>query len=181
MLDEAGWRQRSRDGLRERNGQEFRFTALIQSEDWSGPNTGAALFVRDRLQDLGVRMDLLPLETGVLRNRMKAREFEAAVCSQRVVGFGPVSFFGEQSPIGYRNPQLTRILDELRTTADPDARDQAYREMSDLLRRDQPIAFLMRGVSAEVVHRRVKGLRAPWRADPLLFTEDLWLEDRPEP
>jgi ABC-type transport system substrate-binding protein len=27
LLDEAGWRPRSRDGMRERGGQEFRFTA----------------------------------------------------------------------------------------------------------------------------------------------------------
>lgn len=30
---------------------------------------------------------------------------------------------------------------------------------------------------AEIVHRRVKGLSAPWRTDPLLFTEEMWLED----
>jgi ABC-type transport system substrate-binding protein len=140
-------------------------------------------------------MDLLPLELGVLRSRMKGREFEAAVCAQRVVGISPESFFGEQarpwllqqnpepSPIGYRNPQLTKLLARLRTTADPDARDQAHREMSDLLRRDQPIAFLFKyfGASgADVVHRRVKGLSSPWRADPFQFTEDLWLEDQSE-
>ena len=93
LLDQAGWCQRSRDGLRERGGQEFRFTALV-----------------------------------------------------------------------------------LRTTSDPDARDQAHREMSDLLRRDQPITFLLRGVFDQVTHRRVRGLAGPWRADPLMFTEDLWLE-----
>ena len=178
LLDQAGWRQRSRDGLRERGGQEFRFTALVSTQAaWGASCIGAAVFVQGQLADLGVRMDLQPLEGGVLRSRIRAKEFEAAVCSQRVAYIRPELFFGEQSPTGYRNPQLTKLLDVLRTTADPDAQDHAHREMSDLLRRDQPITFLLRGVFGQVAHRRVKGLSGPWRADPLMFTEDLWLDD----
>ena len=79
-------------------------------------------------------------------------------------------------PIGYHNPELAKLLDRLRTTADPEAEDRTYREMSEILRRDQPVAFLHSLVRPHIVHRRVKGLSAPWRADPLRFTEALWLE-----
>jgi ABC-type oligopeptide transport system substrate-binding subunit len=82
--------------------------------------------------------------------------------------------------VGYRNPQLKRLLEVEKTTAEPEAVDQAYREMSELLRADQPVAFLFRHAVPHLIHRRVKGLNAPWRTNPLLFTEDLWLEDRPE-
>ena len=67
----------------------------------------------------------------------------------------------------------------VRNTADPEAADQAYRAMSDLWRADQPVAFLFLFSRPRVVHRRVKGLNAPWRADPLRFTDDLWLEQTP--
>jgi len=180
LLDGAGWRQRSRDGLRERGGHEFHFTALTGSGFWET----SALYVQDQLRDLGVRMDLQPLEQGAFRSRLKAREFEAAVCGQGLMsvvleGVPLERFFGEQSPTGYRNPQLTRLFERLRTTADPEAVDQAHREISDLLRRDQPVAILYCPSWATVVHRRVKGLRTLWRADPLQFTEDLWLEKEP--
>jgi len=184
LLDESGWRPRSRDGLRERSGQDFRFTALTMGS----PGVEAAVYAQDRLKDLGVRMDLQPLERFVLKDRLQAREFEAGVCPVGLLGgpgAGPLdALFGEQSLLGYRNPQMTRLLEVLRTTADPEAVDQAHREMSDLLRRDQPIAFLFKyfGASgADVVHRRVKGLSSPWRADALRFTEDLWLDDRDRP
>jgi hypothetical protein len=52
---------------------------------------------------------------------------------------------------------------------------------SDLLRRDQPVALLFKyfgAAGAHVVHRRLKGLSAAWRANPLEFTDDLWLDDR---
>ncbi len=53
---------------------------------------------------------------------------------------------------------------------------QAHREMSALLRADQPVAFLFSCAVPHLIHRRVKGLSAPWRINPLLRTEDLWLE-----
>ena len=84
-------------------------------------------------------------------------------------------------PIGYHNPELAKLLDRLRTTVEPEAEDRAYRDVSDLLRRDQPFAFLYRMVSRQIVHRRVKGLSTPWRADPLNFMEDLRPDDRDRP
>ena len=65
------------------------------------------------------------------------------------------------------------------STADPDAVDEAYREMSEILRSDQPVAFLCGLADPFIVHRRVKGLSAPWRTNPLPFTEDLSLENEP--
>ena len=43
--------------------------------------------------------------------------------------------------------------------------------------KDQLVTFLLRLAVLHIVHRRVKGLSAPWQANPLLFTEDLWLEN----
>ena len=138
----------------------------------------AALYVQDQLRDVGVRMEVQPLERAVLRRRVMAREFEAVVCRDGIVGGYTLGFLGVQpSPIGYQNQELAKLLDRFRTTADPEAEDRAYRDVSDLLRRDQPFAFLHRMVSPHIVHRRVKGLSAPWRADPLRFSEDLWLEN----
>ena len=67
------------------------------------------------------------------------------------------------------------------TTADPEVIDDAYRRMTDILRQDQPVAFLFRYATPHVVHRRVKGLNGPWRTNPLLFAEDLSLDDRDAP
>jgi len=46
----------------------------------------------------------------------------------------------------------------------------------DILRTDQPVAFLIPDFTTHIVHRRVKGLDARWRINLLKFTEDLWLE-----
>ena len=75
--------------------------------------------------------------------------------------------------------ELSRRSDDWlyeQSTADLHAVDHAYREMSDILRTDQPVAFLFLDSVTRIVHRRVKGLSA-LRPNPLRFTEDLWLED----
>jgi len=173
LLDNAGWRLRNRDGLRERDGQDFRFTALTLAES---PGAETALYVQDQLRDLGVRMELQQLERSARGDRLRTGKFEAIV-SFINGGFRSVERWAGGA--GYRNPQLTRLLELVRNTADPEAADQAYRTMSDLWRADQPVAFLFLFSRPGVVHRRVKGLTNPWRADPLRFTDDLWLEDRP--
>lgn len=170
LLDQAGWRQRNRDEMRERGGHDFHFTALTLAEF---PGAETAVYLQDQLRRIGVNMELQHFERGVLLDRLKTGKFES------IVGFmiDPESF-GEPGGIGYRNAQMTNLVQVARTTADPDALDQAYREMSELLRVDQPVAFLFRRAVPHVVHRRVQGLIDMQRANPLLFAEDLQLEER---
>jgi peptide/nickel transport system substrate-binding protein len=173
LLDEAGWRQRSRDGTRQRDGYDFRFTALTLAET---PGAETAVYVQDQLRNIGVDMNLQQFERGVLGDRITTGRFEAIVtfgCSSGSLE----SCLGERPGAGYQNPRFMKLLELARSTPDPEAVDQAYREMSDLLRADQPVAFLFRFATPHLVHRRVKGLSAPFRTNPLLFAEDLWLED----
>jgi peptide/nickel transport system substrate-binding protein len=179
LLDASGWPSRSGDGVRERDGREFRFTALTVP----GLGLAASLYLQAQLRSLGVRVDLRPLEREVLRNQLRSGAFEAAVCPSRAAVTPGSNFQGNDldlswfmngSPLGYQNPQLMRLLEALETTADPDVLDQTYQEMSEILHRDQPIAFLFRPATAHVVHRRVQGL-GTWRPDPLRFSDDLWL------
>ena len=50
-------------------------------------------------------------------------------------------------------------------------------ELANIVRADAPVTFLCPKVDLELVHRRVRGLSSPWRAEPLQFMEELWLED----
>jgi hypothetical protein len=60
---------------------------------------------------------------------------------------------------------------------DPDAFDRLYREVGQILRAELPMTFLYPGVTFYVAHRRLRGLKSPWRVDPLTYMEYLWLED----
>ena len=172
LLDAAGWRDRDGDGLRERDGNEFRFTALVLS--WPGYRE-MAIYVQDQLRQVGVRMEIQTLDSNIVFGRVEAGEFEAAVS-----GFAPWSLrevFGKDAPIGYKTAEMVRLIDSLAATSDPDVRDRIYREIMEIFRVDVPITFLQPRVQVVFAHRRLRGLISPWRADPVWFMEDLWLEE----
>ncbi|MGK2935114.1 MAG: ABC transporter substrate-binding protein [Gemmatimonadaceae bacterium] len=169
LLDEAGWRQ-SRGGMRERDGHGFHFTALTLAES---PGDQAALYVQDQLRRLGVRMELQRLERSALLDRLHAGKFEAIVT---FLLMGARHAEKWTAGAGYRDSRLARLFQVAATAADPEVEDGAYREISDLVRADQPVAFLFRAADAHVVHRRVRGLVDSRQANPLLFAEELWLE-----
>ena len=172
LLGEAGWQQGNGDGLRERRGLPFRFTALVETKS---DRLRAALYVQDQLRIVGVQTGRAARRATCVLSKVRAGEFEAALGPQW--GVLLERFLGGQSPAGYRNPRLATLFERLRTTAEPDVIDDTYREMSDLVRRDQPLAILYCPARATIVHRRVKGLSTPWSIDPLRFAEDLSLED----
>lgn len=123
-------------------------------------------------------MELQRLERAALIERVRTARFEAAMTLMSYSTHYLRVTFGERAGYGYRNPQLNKLVEVASTAADPDVVDQAYRGMSDILRRDLPLAFLLTDFATHIVHRRVKGLNAPWRSDPLKVMEYLWLEDR---
>jgi ABC-type transport system substrate-binding protein len=62
-------------------------------------------------------------------------------------------------------------------TADPAARDRIYTRLTEILQTDMPLTFLGPRVNIVFTHRRLQGLRSPWRVDPVWHMDELWLED----
>ena len=173
LLEAAGWQDRDGDGVRERDGKAFKFTAIVSGP----PFTQIAVYVQDQFRRVGVHMDLKPLNDSMVQERLKSGAFEAAF-----INFGSSSsslqrIFCEHSPIGYENPAVLALIQRAKDTADPDEEDRIYRELTDMFRADAPVTFLCPKVHLEFAHRRVKGLSSPWRANPVWYMEDLWLED----
>jgi len=117
------------------------------------------------------------MDWSVVGERLRAGEFDAAF---RLVQSAPPwyqRFFGEDSPLGYNNPQVIKLIGQAIATADPNESDRIYRELMGIFRLEQPLTYLHPWTTTFVVHRRIQGLNTPFRADPLRFMEDLWLED----
>jgi peptide/nickel transport system substrate-binding protein len=109
LLERAGWRDREGDGIREREGQKFRFTALLRT--FSGENVpgneAAGVLVQAQLRKVGVQMDLQSLDPSVVGQRLKSGDFEAVFTWLRFYETPWLRMFriGEGPPIGYRNPR----------------------------------------------------------------------------
>ena len=176
LLEEAGWRNTDDDGIRERNGEEFRFTMLVV-----GSRVREAVYIQDQLRRVGVRMEISTRESpSLVAREMRAGDFEAVIWRLLMVPGtvrSPFAHFGEGSTIGYRNARVVELLDAAEETQDPEKLDALYRELWPLFQADLPVTFLYPMTWTYVAHRRVRGLSTPYRADPVWYMEHLWIED----
>ena len=106
--------------------------------------------------------------------------FEAAfILSQHLPGWLR-TYFGADAPVGYRNPEVVRLIDRARATADPDELDAAYRELLAIFAEDAPVTFLFPHTESYFVNRRIHGLEGRYPPDPVQHMEHLWIDaDRP--
>lgn len=177
LLDAAGWRDDDGDGVRERGGQAFHFVALAPPGGTPMLEQRAAVYVQAQLRRIGIRMDLQTLDVSVLSRRLRAGEFEAAFYPFFNQLKGHVEWLGEGSPIGYTNSRVIGLLRAVQATTDPDEIDRIYRRLMPVVRADLPVTFLFPEVHTFVAHRRIRGLRSPDRANPVMRMEHLWLQD----
>lgn len=178
LLDEAGWRDG--DGVREREGRLFRFKLLTPS---GYPiRGGEAVYLQSQLRRVGIDVQVQTMEFSLVRSRMKVSEFDAALTIQNASLDSPsgiLSTFGEESIIGYANPDVIALLNELKITIDPDEIDRIHRQLAPFFEADLPVTYLYPGVETSVATRRVRGLSSPYRTDPLRYMDELFLEEEP--
>jgi peptide/nickel transport system substrate-binding protein len=171
LFDAAGWRQQGGNGMREREGQSFRFTLLIGGEPRSAQ---IAVYVQEAWRRVGISADIQTLDGSVLRRRVRDRQFDAVLTSVRRMQ----DWFGANSSLGYRNAQVVRLLERLPLAINPAENDDICRQLTAIFRVDVPATFLFPQVDTVIASRRVRGLSSPWRVDPIRHIDELWLDDR---
>jgi peptide/nickel transport system substrate-binding protein len=180
LLEEAGWRDVDGDGVRERDGVPLRFTAILPARGGFEGNglPEAALYIQDQLRRVGARLEISLLEAPLVRRRLLAGDFDAAL--DRLFNHPPghARMFGSSSPLGYRSPRAASLLDRAAAAPDPDRLAAIYAELGELTREDLPFTFLYPQVHTFVAHRRIAGLSTPHRADVVRYLEFLRIDER---
>lgn len=174
LLEAAGWQDRDGDGVREREGRPFRFTAIVRGEEGLDR---LAVYVQAQLRQVGVQMEVQVLDPGLQGDRLSAGDFEAVFGGFDVGFYQQQKYLGRDNPIGYRNPEYVRLTDQAMATADPNELDRIYQASTEIFRADLPVTRLVPWTYTTFAHRRVRGLSTPFHARPDTYIEDLWLED----
>ncbi len=115
-------------------------------------------------------MEIVTLDRSVLMARRRLGEFDACLFL--------LYFYAYRGDFGvYYNPEFKRLLENVYWAPTPDETDIAIRKLWPIYRTDLPFTFLYPQVNFFVVHRRIRGLKSPNRADPAGFMEHLWIEE----
>jgi peptide/nickel transport system substrate-binding protein len=172
LLDEAGWRDRDGDGIRENDQGDPLRIELIYNQNLERQQVGE--IIRVQLEEVGV--DLVPVmleyETYAERITSTEREFEGAMVTFEVgfriderdlfhseVANGPWALSGTQ------DPELDRYLDTLQLITDPADAVPVWRAYQLRLMDVQPYTFLYSAFRRDGVNRRLRNVRMDTRGD----------------
>ena len=169
LLGAAGWRDADGDGILDRDGQPLTLTLSL-------PNTSAirrqlALLTQEQLRQLGIKIELQPLESPLWLERRSSGRFDIdfSATSQDPSPSGITqgwSCAGGTNVAKYCNPRTDSLLNQAalgRARQDPaEAWGAVLRQIED----DAPAAFLYAPSYAYVVKRRYRNVAinpvSPW-------------------
>ena len=139
------------------------------------------MYVQESLRQVGVRMEMRLLEDASMWEKLKSGDFEALFIIVQAGPWAQLRDFGRGNHTGYYNPEAFEVIDRIWATADPEAQDRLYGRLTEIFRTDLPVTRLIPMSRDWFVHRRIRGLSTPFRADPDRYMEDLWVEDESQP
>jgi peptide/nickel transport system substrate-binding protein len=177
LLDRAGWIDRDGDGIREREGVEARFTLLAHSSGLLS-TMESAIFIQDQLRRAGILMEIQPMERSAARAAFQSGNYDAEIdwFPNGVEDLLRRDFFGMGSKIGYKNPELIRLLETLSGVLEPADQDELYTKINEIMVNDMPVTFLFPLAWSYAAHRRIRGLSNGMH--PLEYMDELWIEEQ---
>ncbi len=180
ILERQGWRDADGDGVRERDGRPFRFVLLTNQRN---PVYGdLAQVIQAHLARVGVAVEPRLLEWQTVLTRHRQRDFDAVLTNWVLDNFRvdprPL-FHGSQAAVegsanrsSYENSRADSLMDLGVRTAEEERAREIWGQLTELLRRDQPITFLFWNDDLAGVSRELEGVRMDARGE--LVTVPRW-------
>ncbi|MCA9161923.1 MAG: hypothetical protein KDA62_03050 [Planctomycetales bacterium] len=169
LLEEAGWKDTNENGIRDKmiDGQlvEFQFDLMIYSD--SPQYLAIAETIKDRLRTVGVDAQISPTKWALMLQKLRKKEFDATILGwvsdwksdPYQIWHGSQAELQESSnAIGYANPEVDRLIDELRRTVNEDKQMELYHAIDRQIYDDQPYTFLYIDKALAGVDSRIENM-----------------------
>jgi peptide/nickel transport system substrate-binding protein len=150
LLAQAGWVDTNNDGIREKDGLEFRFSLSTTEME-----AAKAVYIQDKYRRIGVHMDIDSYDRGALMHKIREpHDFDAAIHA-----FNHIEEFRGPGHSGYENAEVSRLRDVVWYSIDQEVADKALRELWEIFEAEIPVTYLHHRLSYLAAHRRVDGLK----------------------
>lgn len=166
LLAEAGWTRADKKApLKDKDGNVFAFT--ITTNQGNDQRIKTATIIQSRLADLGMEVKIRAVEWAVLlKEFLDKGRFDAVIMGWTIpldpdmfdiwhsskVGPGNLNF------IGYKNPEVDRLLEKGRHILDQDERKIIYDQVQEILHQEQPYCFIYVPYELPIVQARFQGI-----------------------
>ncbi len=164
MLAEEGWKDVNGDGLLEKDGKAFRFT--IMTNQGNNERIRTAEIIQQNLKAVGIDVNIRVMEWQAFLEQIDKRSFDAIILGWSMgrdpdiydIWHSSKTKKGEYNFIGYKNPEVDRLLVAGRRAFDIEKRKKIYYRIHEILAEEQPYAFLYVPDALPIVHKRFKGI-----------------------
>jgi len=163
LLDEAGWVDSDRDGIRDRDGHAFRFSVNIPNNNRQAEQV--ASMMQYNCEMIGIIMDIVRLEGATYLDRLIKKEYVSCLTALALSIDPDIYQFLHSSQIksgfnltSYNNPKVDSLLEEARKNSDRETRAKLYHQVHKLVHDDQPFSFLFSKPQLYVFHKRVRNI-----------------------
>jgi ABC-type transport system substrate-binding protein len=153
LLDEAGWKDSNDDGVRDKeiDGQrvDAKFDFMIYAD--SPTYLIIAEQVKENCRKIGVQVTITPAKWGSMLQRLQKKEFDACMLGWflnweqdpfQIWHGSQADVPNTSNSIGYKNPEVDRLIEQLRGTLDKAEQIKLCHEIHRLIYDDQPYTFL---------------------------------------
>ncbi len=159
LLNEAGWRDTDGDGVLDRQGTRFEFQLLYGAGN--SRRLYAATVVQENLKQLGIIVNLTPLEPTVLYERVRKKEFDAMFGGFNVsLAIDPSDRWGDISnpfnTAGFQNARVATLLKLGKVAPNEQEAARYWKEIQAILHQSQPFTFMYWIKDVVAVNRRLK-------------------------
>lgn len=164
LLKEAGYLM-GPDGVLVKDGKRFSFT--IMTNQGNDQRHKCAQIIQRRLKRVGIEVEIRVMEwASFLTNFIDKGRFEAVLLGWTItqdpdlydVWHSSKTGPKELNFVGYKNPEVDRLIVEGRSTFDIAKRRECYYRIQEILAKDQPYTFLFVPDALPVVSARIKGI-----------------------
>lgn len=171
ILDSLGWRVRTSDSVRSRNGRPLKFTLSVPSS--SKVRVRLAVLLQEQFRQAGVKMDVEQLDFPVLVEKNRKRAFDATIglwSTQPSPGavLGSWGTMGSRAASGnnfgsYESPVFDAYVDSALSSFDPAKRKSYFTTAYETIIQDAPAIWLAEPIPTVGYHSRLQ--LAPLRPD----------------
>lgn len=164
ILAGRGWKP-GPDGILQKDGKRFSFTLI--TNQGNDQRIRVAQIIQRRLAAVGIEVRVRVIEwASLISNFIDKGDFDALIMGW-TIGQDPdlydIWHSSKTGPrelnfIGYKNPEVDRLLEEGRGTFDQKRRQAAYFRIQQILQEDQPYTFLYVPDALPAVHARFRGI-----------------------
>ena len=151
LLEEAGWTDMTGDGIRNKeiDGELHDFEFTLTSYNRPIVRSWTSIFSED-LRSIGIEMNIDPVDWALMQRRMEEKNFDAFTGGWALSWYiDPYQIWHSSQAdvprgsnrVGFRNDDADAVIEELRSTFDPEKRQELLHELHAIIHGEQAYTF----------------------------------------